>query len=415
MGAVEPPSPVAEPGGSSIRPALFLALIAGAELLGMGGWFAGGALAGELKAQWQLTDGQAAWLTSAVQFGFVVGTILGAVLNLPDLVSSRAYFAANALLAAAANAALLLEMSYAMALVTRFFVGLFLAGVYPPAMKMASTWFRSGRGFAIGAVVAALTVGKASPYLVEALGGLGETAVIGSTALAAALAGTVVFAFYRDGPYAFPRRPFSARLVVDVMRVPTMRLVTAGYLGHMWELYAFWAYVAAYWAASELAAGRAAPPTFISGLAFVSIAIGGVGCLWGGRAADRIGRERVVTIALAASGLAALASVAVFGQPQWVVLPVILLWGIAVIADSAQFSALVTEVAPAHGVGTALTFQTSLGFLLTMAAIQLMPVFMSALGVRWAFAILAIGPAFGLTAIRRLARLRQSAPVPIPI
>jgi MFS family permease len=385
-----------------------LGVIGAAELLGMGGWFAGGAVAGELRELWPLTPAQVAWLTSTVQLGFVVGTLTAAILNLPDLIPSRWYFSASAILAAVANAALLLLPSYSTAVVTRFLVGVFLAGVYPPAMKMASTWFRQGRGFAIGAVVGALTVGKASPYLVEALGGLGVGAVVGSTAVGAVAAGLLVALAYRDGPWAFPRRPFSWRLAGEVMRSREMRLVSGGYLGHMWELYAFWTYVAAYWAASLAAGAGPASQRVVAGLAFSSIAIGLVGCVWGGLAADRLGRERVVLWSLAASGGCALVSPAVFGQPLALALPVILLWGVAVIADSAQYSALVTEVAPAHGIGTALTLQVALGFLLTMAAIQLMPVLVGALGARWAFPFLALGPVAGIGAIRRLARLREA-------
>ncbi|MGE0555996.1 MAG: MFS transporter, partial [Gemmatimonadales bacterium] len=268
-----------------------LGLLALAELLGMGGWLAGGALAGELSRLWSLTPGQVGWLTSIVQLGFVVGTLAAAVLNLPDLVPSRRFFAVNATLAAIANALLLLWPSYPVALLTRFFVGLFLAGVYPPAMKMAATWFRHGRGFAIGVVIGALTIGKASPYLVEALGGLGVEAVIGTTAAGTLLAGLMVAAGYRDGPLAFPRRPFSWRLVGEVLRVPEMRLATAGYLGHMWELYAFWASVALFWSASLTASSGEAAPRAVAALTFVSIAIGAVGCVAGGRLADSRGRE----------------------------------------------------------------------------------------------------------------------------
>jgi MFS family permease len=233
--------------------------------------------------------------------------------------------------------------------------------------------------------------------------------VIGTTALGAVLAALLVLIGYRDGPYAFPRRPFSWRLLNDVLRIRSMRLVTAGYLGHMWELYAFWAFVATFWSRSLAAAGSRPSPDLVAGLAFASIAIGVVGCLWGGRVADRIGRERLVQWALVTSGACAIGSAVVFGQPLWLALPVVLLWGIAVIADSAQFSALVTEVAPSHAVGTALTFQTSVGFLLTMAAIQLMPVLIGALGMRWAFPVLALGPALGIAAIRRLRFLRAAA------
>lgn len=384
-----------------------LALLALAELLGMGGWFAGSALANELRDQWGLGSSQVAWLTSAVQLGFVAGTLAAAALNLPDLVPSRWYFSASALLAALANASLLALPGYAGALTTRFLVGVFLAGVYPPAMKMAATWLRDARGLAIGIVVGALTVGKASPYLVEALGGLGVDAVIGSTAAATLLAALLIAAAYRDGPYAFPRRPFSWGLIGEVLRVREMRLVSLSYLGHMWELYAYWTYVAGFWAASLAASGTPPTPRAVATLAFGSIAIGGVGCVGGGMVADRVGRERVVLWSLLVSGGCALASAAVFGQGLVPALAVILVWGVAVIADSAQFSALVTEVAPAHGIGTALTLQVCVGFLLTMAAIQLMPALMSGLGQRWGFPTLALGPAVGIWAIRRLDRLRR--------
>ncbi len=383
-----------QPGGGT-RPWAMLGLLAAVELLGMAGWFAGGAAAHQLAAAWALTASQVAWLTSAVQFGFVAGTLTAAFLNWADVIPARWYVAGAAVAAAIANASLLLAPGYGAALLTRFLLGFCLAGVYPPAMKMAATWFKDRRGVAIGTVVGALTVGKASPYLVEALGGLSLEAVVGSTASAAALAGLLVAVGYRDGPFAFPARPFSWRLVGDVVRIGDLRLVTAGYLGHMWELYAFWSFVATYWAASL----PGASPRSVAALAGLSIAVGAVGCVGGGLAADRMGRERVVLWSLAVSGTAAVASALVFQGPGWLRLGVILVWGVAIIADSAQYSALVTELAPPHAVGTALTLQTSMGFLLTMAAIQMV----AGLGgpaTPWAFPLLAVGPALGFVAIR---------------
>lgn len=391
--------------GGETRPFVMLGLIAVVELLGMSGWFAGGALAHQLAAAWSLSASEMAWLTSAVQLGFVVGTLVAAVLNLADLVPARWLVATAALGASAANASLLVVDSFGGALVTRFLLGLCLAGVYPPAMKMAATWFKDRRGFAIGVVVGALTIGKASPYLVEALGGLSLTIVVGSTAVGAAVAGVLVGVAYRDGPFGFPARPFSWRLVGQVAGLADLRLVTAGYLGHMWELYAFWSFVAAYWAAALVNPA----PTTVAVLAGSSIAIGALGCVGGGLAADRLGRERVVLWSLAISGIAAIGSALVFHGPGWLRLVVIMVWGIAIIADSAQYSALVTELAPAHAVGTALTLQTSLGFLLTMVAIQMV----AALGgpaTPWAFPALAVGPALGFVAIRAVAKRRWSGP-----
>lgn len=383
-----------------------LALLAVAELLGMSVWFAGTVLAPALSRSWGLTPAESAWITSVVPLGFVAGTLTLAVLNIPDTVPSRTLFSVAALAAAAANALLLVASGYGTALLFRFATGACLAGVYPPAMKMAATWFRAARGLAIGSVVGALTVGKALPYLFEALGGERIRVVLLGTSGAAAVAAALIWLLYRDGPFAFARRPFSWHLAGAVFRDRRLRLVTSGYLGHMWELYAFWAWIGAYFAASG--AKRAllgyAPPavTTLRLLTFVTIAIGAVGCVYGGRLADRIGRERLVIAALIVSGSCAMLSSAVFGASWWLVVPLAWVWGIAVVADSAQFSALATELAPAHGVGTALTLQTSLGFLLTMASIQLVPLVVATAGWRFAFPMLAAGPAFGILAMQRV-------------
>ena len=368
-------------------------------------WFSASAVAGPLRAQWGLTVAESGWLTTAVQLGFVAGTALAAVLNLADLLPARRYFAVSALLGAAANAALLVAPGFGDALVCRFLTGFFLAGVYPPAMKMAATWFTRDRGFAIGVIVASLTVGKAMPYLVRSAQVSGVAPVVLASSAGAAIAALLVGAGYRDGPYEFPRRPFSWRLVATVARHRETRLATAGYLGHMWELYAMWTWVPAFLtasAAARAAEGHVVPVSAVYLLAFGAIAAGGLGALWGGWTARRHGYARVVIWAMAASGLCSLAVGFVFGQSFWLVAPAVLVWGFFVVADSAQFSAMVTEVAPAHAVGTALTLQTSLGFLLTMATIQLVPVLVESAGWPLAFPILALGPAAGITAIRRL-------------
>jgi MFS family permease len=385
-----------------------LALVSAAELLGMSVWFAAAAVAPQLRAQWGLDPARIGWLTAAVQLGFVAGTACAAALNLADLVPSRAYFAVSALLAALANAALAAAPGFGAALASRFCTGFFLAGVYPPALKMMATWFREWRGLAIGTVVGALTVGKATPYLVHAFEGAGVRAVTLTASAGALAAAALVAGFYRDGPFPFPRRAFSWRLAATVVRDRETRLAIGGYLGHMWELYAAWTWLPAFLAASaaaRAAAGYGAESAALADvIAFGAIAAGGAGCVWGGWAAQRIGYERVVTRSMALSGACALAIGACFGASPWLVVPVALAWGFFVVADSAQFSALVTEVAPAHAVGTALTLQTSIGFLLTMATIQLVPAIAGAAGWRWAFPILALGPALGIAAIARLRR-----------
>ena len=389
-----------------------LAVIGCAELLGMSLWFAATAIAPELSARWGLSPGEAGWLTSAVQLGFVAGTLAAAILNLADVIPSRTYFVASAALAALANLGMLVAGTFATALVLRFATGALLAGVYPPAMKMAATWFRLGRGLAIGVIVGALTVGKALPYLIDALGGAEARSVILTTSAMALAAASLVLAAYREGPHAFPRRPFSWRLAGDVARNRPVRLVTASYLGHMWELYCFWTWIATFLAASAAAhaagGGSALSGGSLRALAFAVIAAGGIACVAGGWLADRFGRERLVIGSLALSGTCALGIGLAFAQSLWLLLPIAFVWGMAVIADSAQFSALVTEEAPPHAVGTALTLQLSLGFLLTTVTIQLVPRIAAQAGWQWAFPVLALGPAFGIVAMRSLRQLRKS-------
>jgi len=388
-----------------------LALLAIAELLGMSLWFAASAVAPQFAARWSLSPNQTGWLTTIVQLGFVCGTAIAAVLNLADLVPSKWFFAFAALAGAVVNGGLVSTDRFGLALVLRFATGFSLAGVYPPAMKMASTWFRARRGLAIGTVVGALTVGKATPYLVHALPSAGPQLVILVASACAATAAILIAAFYRDGPYPFPPRPFAWSLVQSVIERREWRLATSGYLGHMFELYSFWTWIPLFLAASVATqSGKtdAGSSALVSAVAFGTIAIGGLGCVWGGLAADARGRERLVMLAMAVSGLCSVLIPLAFGKSLWLVGALAWVWGFFVIADSAQFSALVTEAVPAHTVGTALTVQTSLGFLLTMVSIQLIPPLVAIVGWRWAFPVLALGPMFGIASIRRLLAFRAS-------
>ena len=388
-----------------------LGLLALAELLGMSLWFAGSAIAPQLQRQWGLSGSQVGWLTTSVQLGFVAGTAVIAILNLADIVPSRVLFSVAAILGAGSNAALLGADGFSTAVATRFACGFCLAGVYPPAMKMISTWFRARRGLAVGTIVGALTIGKATPYLVHAFPGAGLASIVAAGSVSALIAAALVWLGYQEGPYPFPPRRFSWSLVATVLRQRRWRLATGGYLGHMFELYSYWTWIPVFLGAS--AALRSAPEGtsansggLISLLAFGTIAIGGIGCLWGGLVADRIGRERLVIVAMAASGACAILVGLGFGGSWWILAPLALAWGFFVIADSAQFSVLVTESVPAHAVGTALMVQTSLGFLLTTVTIQLVPPAVSAFGWRWAFPLLALGPFAGIAAIRRLLTLK---------
>jgi MFS family permease len=387
-----------------------LALLAVAELLGMSLWFTGSAVGPILQTRWGLTGEQVGWLTTMVQLGFVAGTAVSAVLNLADIVPARRLFASSAVLGAMGSGWLAFAPGFGSALASRFAAGFFLAGVYPPAMKMAATWFRARRGLAVGAIVGALTIGKAGPYLVHALPGVGVVPVVLTASASALAAALVVLVGYREGPYPFAPRPFSWSLVSTVVGSREWRLSTGGYLGHIAELYCFWTWIPAFFAASlsvQTGSSIAASSAEASLLAFAVIAVGGAGCIWGGLMSDRIGRERLVTWAMFASGSCALLIGLTFGRSLWLLVPVALGWGFFVIADSAQFSVLVTESVPAHAVGTALTVQTSLGFLLTTVTIQAVPPVERAVGWALAFPMLAVGPAVGIWSIRRLVQARR--------
>ena len=367
-------------------------------------WFAANAVAPQLAVRWGLSQGETGWLSTVVQLGFVLGTALAALLNLADTLSSRWYFAGAATSAAAANAALLIAPDFHWALLCRVLTGVCLAGVYPPTMKMAATWFLDRRGLAIGIVVGALTIGKATPYLVHALPGAGVDRVIIWASGASLLAAVLIGAAYRDGPTPFPRRPFTLALVGSVLRDRRYRQVLGGYSGHMLELYAFWIWLPSFLAASAIARGASAESSagWVNGLSFIVLAAGAIGCVLGGELADRVGAVRLVVIAMVVSGSCALLTPLVFGAPSAVVAALLLVWSVSVIADSAQFSTLVTRVVEPHSIGTALTLQTSIGFLLTTITIQLVPPIVAVAGWRYAFPMLAFGPVLGVAAIRRL-------------
>jgi MFS family permease len=388
--------------------------VALAQFLGMTLWFSATAAAPAIVREFALTAGATAWLTMAVQAGFVVGTLASAMLNLADVVNPRRLFAAGCAAGALANAAIAFAPSPAAIVVLRFVTGAALACVYPPGMKIAAGWFLERRGWALGVVVGALTIGSAFPHLLAWLAADVQWRTLLWISSALALAGGVVaIAAVGDGPHVTASAPFDPHAVRRVLQSRGVRLATLGYLGHMWELYAMWAWVAGYAAASLAAAARPAGRT-ASLVAFVAIASGAAGCVMAGRWADFWGKARIARAAMLTSGACAAAASLVFGQPVFWLLALAVVWGFSVVADSAQFSALVSEHSPRTLVGTALTLQTCVGFLLTTVSMRLVPVVASSLGWRWAFLLLVPGPLLGamaMTALRRSAQEATSAAV----
>jgi MFS family permease len=381
-----------------------LAALAAAEFFGMTLWFSATAVTPALVAEFQMSPEQAAWLTMAVQAGFVVGTLGSAIGNLADVLNARVLLFLGSLTGAAANAAVLTASSAEAVIVCRFLTGVALACVYPPGMKLAAGWFRDRRGLALGVVIGALTLGKAFPHLLTAMYGARWREPMLFVSVLAIIGGTLVLAVVRDGPFVAATAPFDRHAIRRIFTTPGTRFATLGYLGHMWELYAMWTWIAVLATASFVTAGVANPSSAGSIAAFLAIASGTVGCVVAGIMADRIGRARVAIWAMWISATSAALTPLAYGGPAVWFFVLVAVWGFAVVADSAQFSALVSEYSPRDHVGTALTLQTCLGFLLTIVTIELLPRVAALAGWRWASLLLVPGPLAGIVAMRRLPR-----------
>ena len=395
--------------GAPRRPTRILPVIVGAQFAGTSPWFAANAVLPDLQRALGLPADAVGSVTSAVQLGFIAGTLAFAFGSIPDRFSPRRVFFVCAIAAALANAApLLLAPSLAGLLALRFAVGFFLAGIYPVGMRIAAGWYREGLGRALGYLVGALVLGTAFPWLLRALGAaLPWQTVIGVVSLTAAAGGAAMLALVPDGPHLGRAARFDPRALAAVFASARFRASAFGYFGHMWELYAFYAFVPLVLAARLAAQADGAWPAGgaaarLAGWVFAVIAAGTLGCVVGGLASQRLGSARVAFWQLAASGACCLLSPWLFGAPLPVFLAFLLFWGVVVAGDSPQFSALNAASAPPDRVGSALTLANCIGFAITVASLQVLAQAAGPLGPRWLLVLLAPGPAFGLLAMRGL-------------
>lgn len=382
-----------------------LAVICAGAFLPMTAWFSATAIAPQLTQVWGLSPAQGAWITGAVQVGFAVGALASSIAGLLDIVSLRKVIGISALIAAIANLCLLVAPSVGLLLLARFATGVALAGVYPPSLKLVSTWFRRGRGMALGALLAALTLGSAFPHLLSAFAtDVSWQDVIIATSLAALAGAILILCLGSEGPYPFAKSTFDRRHIRAVLQNRPLALANLGYLGHMWELYAMWGWMLAYIRAGTPGLGIDGSRT-ASLLAFLVVASGGIGSILGGIVADRIGRTATAAIMMTLSGFCALTIGLAFEGPLWLLIAIAILWGMTVIGDSAQFSAMTTELSDQRYVGTALSLQLSVGIALTFVSIHLTSSVAEAFGWRWSFLILAPGPLLGVVAMVALRRM----------
>jgi MFS family permease len=380
-------------------------------VLSMTTWFSATAVIPKLQSIWNLTPTLSAWLTIGVQLGFVLGAIGSSIVSLSDVISSKKLMIYGSIGAAAANLGLLLVESAYLAIFFRVMTGVFLALVYPPSLKLISTWFTRGRGLALGALVGSITLGSAAPHFINAIGGLGWELVVVSTTLATLSGALIIGLFVHEGPFPYPRAPFHLGRIGQVFKNRGILLASLGYFGHMWELYAMWAWFLTFTQMSfiELNIDNPSAASFFT---FAAIGMGALGCIVGGILGDRWGRTATTSLMMCISGSCALLAGFVYDGPLWMLIALGLIWGFTVVADSAQFSTIVTELGDPMYVGTALTMQLGIGFMLTVITIWLLPLAADNLNSwQWVFLILIPGPLIGTGAMLLLRRMPEAVKI----
>lgn len=386
-----------------------ISLLLLAQTATMSLWFVSAAILPDMLRETAISPFRQAALTSAVQIGFVFGALTSAILGLADRFDPRRVFAISAIGAGLINLVLLgVVPGSASAILARGATGFLLAGVYPVGLKIAIGWGDKDRGFLVGALVGALTLGSAMPHLIAMGGGTNWRFTLTVSSISALLAGLTIL-FIALGPHHAVAPKFDPKTITMAWTDKRIRLAYAGYLGHMWELYAMWAWIGVATTVSYSAHLPQGQAQYLAGLtAFIAIGSGGIACVFAGKLADRIGKAEVTIIAMALSGTAALATAITFGGPVWLTFAIVVFWGITIIPDSAQFSAIIADIAPPDQAGSLMTFQTALGFSLTFITVQATPSLAANFGWPLVLSALALGPIFGIVAMLKLRALPQN-------
>jgi MFS family permease len=383
------------------RPAHILPIIIFSQFTGTSLWFAGNAVINDLQRNWGLAEQSVGYVTSAVQLGFILGTLVFAILAIADRFSPRLVFFICSVTGAITNLLLLFAPEgLSGLLILRFATGFFLAGIYPVGMKIAAGWYEKGLGRALGYLVGALVLGTAFPHLLRGLGTElpWQQVMVGVSVLAAA-GGLMMLLLVPDGPHLPKGSAFSLHTLPVIFRSPLFRASAFGYFGHMWELYTLWAFIPVWLLAY---ADNFSIELNVSLWSFIVIAVGFLGCAIGGQLSRKVGSARVAAAQLLVSGICCVLSPLIFHADMSIFIIFLLIWGITVIGDSPQFSALNAENAPREYVGSALTIVNSIGFFITVISIQLTSFLLPIIGPEFVFWLLIPGPLLGLMALRPL-------------
>jgi len=344
----------------------------------------------------------------AVTVGFVVGCMISSLFNLPDVIKTKNIFVFSVLAGGLSNALSSFSPSFSWVVVCRFLTGMFLAGVYPTGMKLAVTWFREGRGYAVGLIIAALTAGSGLPYLFNLTYFPDWRVIMNVSTVLAVVSGLLVWVFVDEGPFDAGAARFDPSSIGRIVRNRALRLAGYGYFGHMWELYAMWVWIPSFLRDSYLHSYPGSDPTLFFSMGTFLVFVGGaISTSFGGKIADAYGRTTFNLVMLALSGVSSLVIGLFFGKPL-IALLIAVFWGVVVIPDSPQYSSMVTELVEPVYVGTALTLQTAVGFFLTILSIRILPIFVRVVGWSYGFTILALGPVIGIISMVRLRKLPDS-------